>query len=190
VTILRFATVFGHSRRARFDLVGNLFAAQGMVDGLIRVIGPDQWRPFIHVRDLARAVVLTLYAEPPLIQGQVYNTGDRRLNMTIGQLGEQVRDIVAKERDVKLVVEENAPDRRNYAVSFEKIRSTLGFEATTMLHEGIVEIVNHFNNGRYHNYRDGIYSNLAMTKEALEYFQDPMQFSKLYVPMNEVFHNK
>ena len=52
VTILRFATVFGDSRRARFDLVGNLFTAQAMTDGLITVIGPDQFRPFIHVRDL------------------------------------------------------------------------------------------------------------------------------------------
>src|SRR5262245_51374526 len=30
VTVLRFATAFGHSRRARFDLVANLFTAQAM----------------------------------------------------------------------------------------------------------------------------------------------------------------
>src|SRR5271166_495016 len=58
VTVLRFATVFGHSRRPRFDLVANLFTAQALTDGLVTVIGPEQWRPFIHVRDLARAILL------------------------------------------------------------------------------------------------------------------------------------
>src|SRR5262249_7356476 len=38
VTILRFATVFGHSRRPRFDLVANLFTAQAFNDGRITVM--------------------------------------------------------------------------------------------------------------------------------------------------------
>ena len=33
-----------------------------MTDGLITVIGPQQWRPFIHVRDLGRAIVKVLKA--------------------------------------------------------------------------------------------------------------------------------
>ncbi|TMA99487.1 MAG: NAD-dependent epimerase/dehydratase family protein [Deltaproteobacteria bacterium] len=37
VTVLRFATVFGHSRRPRFDLVANLFTAQAMTEGRITV---------------------------------------------------------------------------------------------------------------------------------------------------------
>ena len=185
VTILRYATVFGHSRRPRFDLVANLFAAHGMTDGLFRVIGPNQWRPFIHVRDLARATTMTLNADPAMMQGQVFNVGDKRLNMTIGQLGEQVREIIAKERDIRLIVEENVEDMRNYAVSFDKIRSTLGFEATIMLKEGVEEMVEHFKKGTYRDYRDAIYSNLEMTKNLLRYFQDPLQSSRLYAPLTE-----
>jgi len=185
VTILRFATVFGHSRRPRFDLVANLFTAQGMSDGLIRVIGPNQWRPFIHVRDLARATTMLLNADPAIMQGQVFNVGDKRLNLTIGQLGEQVREIVARNRDIKLTVEENVQDKRNYAVSFEKIRSTLGFQATIMINEGVEEMVEHFKKGTYRHYRDAIYSNLEMTKESVSYFQDPMQASRLYSPLAE-----
>lgn len=183
VTILRFATVFGHSRRPRFDLVANLFTAQGMTDGRIRVIGPHQWRPFIHVRDLARAIIMTLKAEPALMQGQIFNVGDKRLNMTIGQLGTKVGEIVAKERAVEITVEENEQDSRNYAVSFEKIRSVLGYEATILLEEGIEEMVENFKKDLYGSYRNDIYSNLAMTKEALGYFQDPMQSSRLYAPL-------
>ena len=62
--MLRFATVFGHSRRPRFDLVANLFTAQAMTEGRITLMGPHQWRPFVHVRDLARAIVMVLKAEP------------------------------------------------------------------------------------------------------------------------------
>lgn len=185
VTILRFATVFGHSRRPRFDLVGNLFTAQGMTDGLIRVIGPNQWRPFIHVRDLARAVVMTLKADPALMQGQIFNVGDKRLNMTIGQLGEGVTALVAKRKAVKMTLEENIQDQRNYAVSFEKIRNTLGFEASVLLDEGIEEMIDHFVNGAYENYKDEIYSNLAMTKKALDLFHDPQQTAGLYAPIGE-----
>ena len=75
VTILRFATVFGDSRRPRFDLVGNLFTAQAMTDGLITVIGPDQFRPFIHVRDLARSIAMVLAADTDQMQNQIFNVG-------------------------------------------------------------------------------------------------------------------
>ena len=102
MTVLRFATVFGHSYRPRFDLVGNLFTAQAMVNGEITVIGRNQWRPFVHVRDLARAIVLVLDAEPARVQSQIYNVGDSRLNMTIGQLGELVQHVVSEYRPVRL----------------------------------------------------------------------------------------
>src|SRR3989344_5906567 len=60
--VLRFATVFGHSRKPRFDLAANLFAAQAYNDGVITVNGGDQWRPFVHVADVAESIVLALEA--------------------------------------------------------------------------------------------------------------------------------
>ena len=166
VTVLRFATVFGHSRRPRFDLVANLFTAQAVNDGRITLMGPSQWRPFVHVRDLARAIVAVLDADPERMRGQVFNVGDRRLNMTIGQLARLVQESVSHTRRVE-VVEMPSKDLRNYAVSFEKIRRELGFEAETLMETGIDEIVAEFNKGTYGHYKDPVYSNLAMTKRAL-----------------------
>jgi nucleoside-diphosphate-sugar epimerase len=183
VTVLRFATVFGHSRRPRFDLVGNLFTAQAMTDGLITVIGPQQWRPFVHVRDVARAIVLASNAPPPVVANQVFNVGDRRMNMTILQLAEAVRSVAGKYREVSISVSENVQDRRNYAVSFDKIRSLLGFEAETMMADGIAEMAARFTEGRYQNYQQEIYSNLAMTAKALSQFQDPNESAHLYAPL-------
>lgn len=183
VTVLRFATVFGHSRRPRFDLVANLFTAQAMTDGLITVIGPGQWRPFIHVRDLARAIVLVLHTEPAIVQGQVFNVGDKRLNMTIQQLAEQVQTVCSRYRDVRISVTDNAQDRRNYAVSFDKIRSMLGFEAGTLIGPGVEEMAAALHHGSYEHYRDQLYSNFAMTTKALSQFQDPTESSHLYAPL-------
>jgi nucleoside-diphosphate-sugar epimerase len=185
VTVLRFATVFGHSRRPRFDLVANLFTAQAMTEGLITVVGPDQWRPFVHVRDLARAVVTVLEAKPGLIQSQVFNVGNPRLNLTIGQLGAIVERITGEFRSgvTRSVREQDAEDRRNYAVSFEKIRRQLAFEPQTNLDEGIREMARHFIDGAYQHYRDEVYSNVATTRRAAGYFHDPLEAQRLYGPL-------
>src|SRR5438309_10921294 len=182
VTILRFATVFGHSRRPRFDLVANLFTAQAVNDGRITLMGPSQWRPFVHVRDLARAIVAVLEADPERMRGQVFNVGDRRLNMTIGQLARLVQESVSRVRRVE-VVEMPSKDLRNYAVSFQKIRRELGFEAETLIEAGIEEIVAEFKKGIYGHYKDPVYSNLAMTKRALPDFRRGT--AHLYEPVVE-----
>jgi nucleoside-diphosphate-sugar epimerase len=164
--------------------VANLFTAQAMTDGIIRVIGPQQWRPFVHVRDLARSIVLVLKNNPVFVQSQIFNVGDKRLNMTILQLAEAVKSSVEKQgRKVSISVEENIQDQRNYAVSFEKIRTMLGFEAAILMEAGIQEMIENFKQGRYKDYRDQIYSNVAMTKIASSEFYDPMQSMKLYAPI-------
>jgi nucleoside-diphosphate-sugar epimerase len=184
VTVLRFATVFGHSWRPRFDLVANLFTAQAMNDGLITVMGPDQWRPFVHVRDLARAVTMVLNARPAVVQGQIFNVGDPRLNMTILQLAEAVKRLVENEgKQVRISVQDTPQDRRNYRVGFDRIREILGFQAQTSMDDGLREIVETFKRGGYRSYRDPLYSNVAMTKKALVEFRDPARASRLYAPL-------
>jgi nucleoside-diphosphate-sugar epimerase len=179
VTILRFATVFGHSARPRFDLVANLFAAQAMMNGLVTVIGPDQWRPFVHVRDLARAIVMVLEARPEVVQSQIYNVGDDRLNMTIGQLGELVQRTASPYRSVEVQVQGGEGDRRNYRVSFEKIRSDLGFRAETMIEDGVREMIEQLQAGKYGDFQDPVYSNVATTRAALRDFYES---EALYAP--------
>jgi nucleoside-diphosphate-sugar epimerase len=186
VTVLRFATVFGHSRRPRFDLVANLFTGQAMTDGRINVIGPEQWRPFISVRDLGRAIVLVLESPPQVIQSQVYNVGDRKLNLTIGDLAALVARVTHELRGaVEVLVHDQPPqDRRNYAVSFEKIRSQLGFEAASSLTDGVREMAQHFAAGTYRHYAERAYNNLAATREAVEDFHDPLSAQRLYAPLS------
>lgn len=187
VTVLRFATVFGHSRRPRFDLVGNLFSAQAFNDGVLTVVGPNQWRPFVHCRDLAKAIEKVIKAPADKVHGQVFNVGDNKLNMTIGDLADKVAKVSkSKGKTVELNISDNVSDRRNYRVDFSKIRTEVGFEASYTIEAGVEEILNEFAKGTYNNYKDLSYSNFEMTKKQVGYFYDPMQTSNLYRPVSDV----
>ena len=140
--------------------------------------------PFVHVRDLARTVLMVLKANPVTVQSQVFNVGDKRMNMTILQLAEAIKSVVEKNgRKVNIAVEEDFGDQRNYVVSFKKINKILGFEAVTLMEEGIQEMVENFKQGKYNHYREQIYSNVAMTKKTVTEFYDPMQAIRLYAPL-------
>ena len=64
VCALRLATVFGLSPRMRFDLAINVMTKNAYVGRRITVDGGGrQWRPFVHVRDAARAFELALTSD-------------------------------------------------------------------------------------------------------------------------------
>jgi nucleoside-diphosphate-sugar epimerase len=165
-------------------LVGNLFTAQAHNDGKITVFGGDSWRPFIHVADIARAIVLTLKANPFRVQGQILNVGDARLNMTIGDLAEKVQSVVQADRAVEIVSHQDSADRRNYNVSFDKIKRTIGFTAVHMIEDGVREMVSEFKKGTYADYKASKFSNLEVTKRVVVDFQNPKNTENLYRPYN------
>jgi len=160
-TILRFATVFGLAPRPRFDLVVNLLTAKAIQDGLITIYNGDQWRPFIHVSDVAAGVVETLTAPLEAVSGDIFNVGDDRLNFTLTQIADKIRGYVPQTR-IEYVT--NA-DRRNYRVSFRKIRDCLGFTAKRTVEDGILEVKRAFERGDIFNYRQSFYSNASYLKE-------------------------
>src|SRR3984957_1729023 len=64
VCALRLATVFGLSPRMRFDLAINVMTKNAYVGRRITVDGGGrQWRPFVHVRDVARAFELGMTSD-------------------------------------------------------------------------------------------------------------------------------
>lgn len=159
-TILRFATVFGLAPRPRFDLVVNLLTAKAIRDGVITIFNGGQWRPFIHVQDVAEAVVQTLEAPVESVSGEIFNVGDDRLNLTLAQVAEKIKAIVPCTR-VEYV--ENS-DRRNYRVSFSKIHGCLGFRSSYTVEDGITEIQRAFDLGQIGDYQQPFYSNASYLK--------------------------
>jgi nucleoside-diphosphate-sugar epimerase len=158
--ILRLATVFGLSYRTRFDLIVNLVTAKAHSEGLITIFNGTQWRPFIHVQDVANGIYQSLTAPLEVVSGETYNLGDSRMNFTLAQLAEKV---LAEFPATRVEYIENS-DRRNYRVSFEKIHNQIGFNCQWTLEDGIREIKRAFENKFITDYRDPRYSNLQFLK--------------------------
>jgi len=154
-TILRFATVFGLGYRPRFDLVVNLLSARAKQDGRITIFNGQQWRPFIHVRDVVEAILQALEAPVRLVSGEIFNVGDSRLNHTLQQIAEIIAEIFPG-----TTVEHVAnSDRRNYRVNFDKIRNRLGFSTSYTIRQGVHELQRAFEQRVIHDYTDLRYHN-------------------------------
>jgi nucleoside-diphosphate-sugar epimerase len=154
--ILRLATVYGVSPRPRFDLVVNLLTAKAVCDGEITIFGGDQWRPFVHVADAGRAIVRCLEAPLDNIKGQVFNVGSDEQNYTITQVGELIQRLIP---EAKVIHRGDNVDKRNYHVSFAKIRRELGFEPHQTVEDSVRETGAALREGRIGDYRDKCYSN-------------------------------
>ncbi len=162
VTCLRFATIYGISGRTRFDLVVNLLCAKAVRDGMITVYGADQWRPFVHVDDVARAIAMTLRAPTQVVAGESFNVGSDGQNYTLGEIAELINKQVP---DAVITSDDTFVDKRNYRVSFAKIRSQLGFEPAWTLERGIAQVVGLVRSNQVGHYSLPTYSNVLYLKE-------------------------
>jgi nucleoside-diphosphate-sugar epimerase len=156
-TCLRFATVYGVGRRMRFDLTVNEFTRDLWADRELEVFGEQFWRPYIHVRDAARAVRTVLEAPTEKVAGRVFNAGRsgenyRKLDL-VEEIGKQIdRGSVSYVR--------RDEDPRDYKVSFDKIKAELGFETLMTVPDGIVEIIAALDAKQFGDPYDGRYRNI------------------------------
>jgi nucleoside-diphosphate-sugar epimerase len=136
-TCLRFATVYGVSPRMRFDLTVNEFTKDMLTRKRLVVFGAQFWRPYIHVRDVARAILLVLAAPPDEVRSKVFNTGCTDQNYRKQDLIDLIHRRVP---DAVVEYVHRAEDPRDYRVSFEKIHQELGFKATWKVEDGVTEV--------------------------------------------------
>lgn len=138
VTFPRLATVYGVSHRMRFDLVINIMTLYAYENRKIYVLGGGkQWRPLVHVRDVARAFLAIMDAPREKVHCEAFNVGSNEQNYQIVRVAQMVRDVVPY-TEVEIVPDD--PDKRSYNVCFDKIGEVLGYETTVTPYEGIVEV--------------------------------------------------
>ena len=146
VAVLRLATVYGLSGRMRFDLAINGIVLGLYKTGKIPVMRDGtQWRPFIHVKDAARAFITSLESPLGKVNGQVFNVGSDEQNYQIHPLAESIGKSVGVPFEIEWY---GSPDKRSYKVSFNKVRSILGFTPNYTAREGAVEVFNALKDGR------------------------------------------
>jgi nucleoside-diphosphate-sugar epimerase len=138
VVSFRLATVFGTSPRMRLDLLVNHFVYAAITDGYLVVFEKDCKRNYVHIRDVAGAILYAIGYAPRMI-GRPYNVGLDRANLSKAELALAVQRHIPTFY-VHFAEVGHDPDRRNYVVSNERLREA-GFEAARSLDDGIAELL-------------------------------------------------
>ncbi len=136
-TALRFSTVYGFSPRIRFDLTVNEFTRNATIYGEQEIWGAQFWRPYCHVEDLARSVVLVLETDKEKVKSNIFNVGTTEENYNKGMIIEEVCKVVPNVKVDYVIMDE---DPRDYRVNFDKIKNELGYTITKKVPDGVKEI--------------------------------------------------
>ena len=157
-TCLRFATIYGVAPRMRFDLTVNEFTRDLWADRELEVFGEQFWRPYVHVRDAARAIRTALDAPPEQVAYEVFNVGRSGENYRKLDIVEEIQSRLDT-GSVSFVRRDEDP--RDYKVSFDKVREVLGFETTMTVPAGIQEVADALSNGAFPDPFDRSYRNIS-----------------------------
>jgi nucleoside-diphosphate-sugar epimerase len=164
--IVRLSTVFGLSRRMRFDLVVNYFSYLAANNRDLSVFNGNSYRPFISVSDLSRALMILLNDQNNNNR-QIFNIGDNSNNFTINEISEIVQSINPK---IKVQVNESVgSDLRDYNVNFNKFNDRYNFSAKDSIISEVKKIYDYvkFNNLNSDDNLLPKYNNYEMTKSII-----------------------
>ena len=170
-TQFRLGTLFGLGdtySRIRMDLVANTLTVKAHLYGHINVFGGEQYRPLLHVRDVAEAVVASVKQPIP----GIYNL--HAFNMKIAAIADTLRGHVP---DLQVHLTETPfQDCRNYRVSSERAGEAFGFAPKRTLADGIREIASLVREGRIRDISSPRYSNTEFLRPLLVREKNPLGF--------------
>jgi nucleoside-diphosphate-sugar epimerase len=138
----RLGTLFGlgdQFSRPRFDLVVNTMALAAATKRRITVFGGAQYRPFLHVKDAADAILRAVHGS----ETGVFNLSAE--NLRIADLGLRLLDHFP---DLTIETKPERGQSESYRMSSEKARELLGFAPRRSIDDGIVEIRELVESGR------------------------------------------
>ena len=164
--IFRLGTIFGVGdlfSRIRMDLVVNTMTARAALNEKISVYGGTQFRPLMHVRDVAQVMVDAVEKE----NTGIYNV--HKNNVMITDLAYQVRNHFT---GIDIEIIDIAPqDMRDYKVNSDKAIKELSFNPTINIDTGIEEIKELVCSGRLVNVNNKRYSNQQFLSENYPRFE-------------------
>ena len=159
--IFRLGTLFGISdtySRIRMDLVVNILTMKAYFEKQVSVFGGAQFRPILHVKDVARAVICAINDEKNI---GIYNLGFG--NYKIIDIARKIKKIlpetVINKEKIKF------QDMRNYRVNSNKFSKKFNFDYKYDLEYGINEIIKLIKEKRIINFYNKRYSNINYLKD-------------------------
>ena len=158
-TIFRFGTLFGFSPRMRFDLVVNIFSLFSQLHKEIKIFGTGEFsRPFLHVKDAARAFVYFL--EKTKKGSNLINISNE--NLTVNQVAKTFSELIP---GLKLnYFKEGSEDKRNYRVD-NSLMYKEGFKPFLTVEYGAQEIQEALTQGLIQDPESLYYQNVKWLKE-------------------------
>lgn len=138
-TILRPATVCGHSPRQRFDVVVNILTNIGFHKRELIVHGGNQLRPNIHIKDMVRAYELLITTNSNKIHKKIYNVGSQ--NISVNDIAQKVKRILGEDL---VITKEKTNDNRSYHISSKKIFDELNFICKYDINDAISDLKDAF----------------------------------------------
>jgi len=137
VTSLRSGTMFGLSRRMRFDVVLNSMTLSAFKTKKITIRGEGkQQRPLIHVQDVARAYVEVIEAPVASVGGQAFNLALG--NFSIREIAQRIQNTLPFQVDV--AHEPSEGEKRDYRIAAKKAKRAFGFTPEITIEQGIMEV--------------------------------------------------
>jgi nucleoside-diphosphate-sugar epimerase len=137
VTVLRLASIFGDSLRMRWDQSINNMVKELCNNGKIEVKSKNSQRPFLHIDDVIRAIILVIESKENAA-GEIFNVGSNDLNYSIGEIAKEITNIAKKENS--LIVSDEK-DKNSFTMNCDKINKKLGFKKNNDLKYGIKELL-------------------------------------------------
>jgi len=137
VTVLRLASIFGDSLRMRWDQSINNMVKELCNNGKIEVKSKNSQRPFLHIDDVIRAIILVIESKENA-SGEIFNVGSNDLNYSIGKIAREITNIAKKENS--LIISDDK-DENSFTMNCDKINKKLGFKKNNDLKYGIKELL-------------------------------------------------
>ena len=163
--IFRLGTLFGVSdnySRIRMDSVVNTLSAKAFFEKKMSVFGGEQYRPLLHVKDVARAIEIAIRSK----KKGIYNLSYK--NMRIIDIAKEIQKYFKTSKIIKTKIK--FQDARNYKVRNSKALKELSFKAIYNLKYGILELKKLLLEKRIKNFNDPRYTN----QKYLEMFNEKL----------------
>ncbi|MBI4142453.1 NAD(P)-dependent oxidoreductase, partial [Candidatus Uhrbacteria bacterium] len=164
----RLGTLYGvgdvHAR-IRFDLVVNTLTMRAALHKKMSVFGGQQFRPFVHVRDIAALIA------SQLTTASVGTYNAHAENCTIHELADRIHQHfpeAAVERSLLTV-----HDQRNYRATSVKAQRELHFQPQRRIEDGVAELKRLLEEGRIKNSLVTRFSNYQHLKPLLAEYETP-----------------
>jgi nucleoside-diphosphate-sugar epimerase len=161
-TIFRLGTLFGlgdNFSRIRLDLVVNALVYKALSDRMLPVYGGEQWRPMLHVKDVAQAIKFCLENKVFGLYNLAYK--NFRIRDIAEEISSHVENVDTKFTDIPF------EDLRNYKIINNKMLST-GWTPKYSLKDGINQMSLIIKGERIKDLSNIVYSNEKHLRKAYQ----------------------